>query len=74
VRMREHDFGACAPQHLERCFERWPMLGEVAGLAVTEPLVEGEAVQARLARERPGTGLRAPRVRCSRRSPMSRRR
>ena len=43
VWMREHDFGACAPQHLERCFERWPMLGEVAGLAVTEPLVEGGA-------------------------------
>ena len=43
VRMREHDFGARAPQHLERCFEGWPMLGEVAGLTVAEPLVEGGA-------------------------------
>ena len=43
VRMREHDFSARAPQHLERCFEGWPMLGEVAGLTVAEPLVEGGA-------------------------------
>lgn len=41
MRMRKHHLGPGAAQHGEGGLERGPLLGEMPGFAVTQPLVEG---------------------------------
>ena len=43
VRMGEDDLGICSAQHFKRRFQCRPVLSDVAGFAVTKPLVEGRA-------------------------------